>query len=86
MNGPSQSPQREEPFRMTASLLSNVRAMTIEGKRFELTLCPQPNANTWHWIIAAPGELVLSGEATSETQALDSACSAGRALARMVVA
>jgi hypothetical protein len=60
-----------------------VRSMTIDDKRFELTVNEQPNQDNWQWIIAAPGEIVLSGEAKSEMQALQSACRAGRALARL---
>lgn len=60
------------------------RSMTIDGKRFELTVKEQPGRVSWHWIITAPGELVLSGEASSEMQALQSACRAGRALATLV--
>ena len=75
---------------MSSTGSGNVRPMTIDGKHFELSLCEQPHANSWHWIIAAPGELVLSGEATSEMtsemQALHSACRAGRALARLAAA
>jgi hypothetical protein len=56
--------------------------LTIEGKRFELTLRPE-GARAWHWLIAAPGEMVLSGEAASEGQALASAWRAGQVLARL---
>jgi hypothetical protein len=58
------------------------RPLTIEGKRFELTLRPEGERG-WHWLIAAPGKLVLSGEAASEQQALTSACQAGQVLARL---
>ena len=58
-----------------------VRALSIDGRRFEITLYEE-TARSWHWIIAAPGDLALSGQASSETQALDSACLAGRALAQ----
>lgn len=60
-----------------------MQSMTIEGKKFHLTVREQPSRETWHWIITAPGELVLSGEASSEIQALRSACRAGRAFARL---
>jgi hypothetical protein len=56
------------------------RPMTIDGKRFEVTLAE--HAHGWHWILAAPGELALSGDADSEIQALNCACRAGRTLAR----
>ena len=58
------------------------RTLTIDGKRFEITLLEQAG-QSWHWIITAPGELALSGDAESEIQALNSACRAGRALARL---
>jgi hypothetical protein len=61
------------------------RRLTINGKRFEVTLNLQRDGD-WHWLISAPGEIVLSGSARSEMQALDSACRAGRALARLVAA
>jgi hypothetical protein len=62
-------------------IAQNVRALSIDGKRFQITLCEE-TARLWHWIIAAPGDLALSGEAASELQALNSACQAGRILAR----
>jgi hypothetical protein len=55
--------------------------LTIDGKSFYLTLQPQRRGG-WHWLIAAPGEIVLSGDAPSEQQAMDSAREAGSALAR----
>jgi len=61
------------------------RRLTIEGKRFELTVRPE-GERAWHWLIASPGELVLSGEAPSERQALASAWQAGQALARLSAA
>jgi hypothetical protein len=61
------------------------RRMIITGKLFDITLTPQRDGD-WHWLITAPGEVVLSGSAPSEMQALDSACRAGRALARLVAA
>jgi hypothetical protein len=61
------------------------RPLIIEGKRFELTVRPEGERG-WHWLIAAPGEIVLSGEAASERQALDSAWQAGQALARLSAA
>ena len=60
-----------------------VRSMAIDGKRFELMVREQPTHDIWHWIITAPGELILSGQADSEMQALHSACRAGRAIARL---
>ena len=59
--------------------------LTIEGKRFELTLRPE-GERAWHWLIAAPGKMVLSGEAASEGQALASAWQAGQVLARLSAA
>lgn len=56
------------------------RRLTIEGKRFELTVRPE-GQRAWHWLITAPGEIVLSGEAASEGQALASAWQAGQVLA-----
>jgi hypothetical protein len=64
--------------------VTTMRSMTIEGKKFDLTVREQPSQETWHWIITAPGELVLSGDAGTEIQAMRSACRAGRALARLV--
>jgi hypothetical protein len=61
------------------------RRFTIEGKRFELTVRPE-GERAWHWLIAAPGEIMLSGEAASEGQALASAWQAGQALARLSAA
>jgi len=62
-------------------LSHSARSMTIDGKHFEITLLEQPGCS-WQWIITAPGELALSGDAASEIQALHCACRAGRALAR----
>jgi hypothetical protein len=56
--------------------------LTIDGKPFYLMLRPQGRGE-WHWLIAAPGQIVLSGDAPSEQQALDSAREAGSALARL---
>jgi hypothetical protein len=56
--------------------------LTIDGKSFYLMLRPQGRGE-WHWLIAAPGQIVLSGDAPSEQQALDSAREAGSALARL---
>ncbi len=61
------------------------RPLMIDGKRFELTLREQI-AGGWHWLISAPGELVLSGDAATEVQALQSACEAARAVARLQAA
>jgi hypothetical protein len=62
-----------------------IRSLTIAGKAFDVTVQAQPQGG-WHWLIAAPGEIVLSGEAPSEMQAMDCACRAGRALARLSAA
>ncbi len=61
------------------------RPLIIDGKRFELTVRPE-GERAWHWLIAAPGKIVLSGEAASEGQALASAWQAGQVLARLRVA
>ncbi len=58
------------------------RSLTIDGKHFQLTVREQPHSDTWQWIVTSPGQLVLSGEAPSEMQALRSACRAGQTLAR----
>ena len=58
------------------------RSLTIEGRRFELTVRPE-GERAWHWLIAAPGKIVLSGEAASEGQALACAWQAGEVLARL---
>jgi len=39
-----------------------IQSMTIEGRHFELTVREQPHGD-WHWLITAPGQLVLSGDA-----------------------
>ena len=66
--------------------------LTIRGRKFALTVCPQPERPpdqppnrpiAWQWILAAPGKLVLSGEAASEDHAHRSAMRAGRALVRI---
>lgn len=64
--------------------MTMMRSMEIEGKKFDLTVREQPSRDNWHWIISAPGELVLSGDAVTEMQAMLSACRAGRAFARLV--
>ncbi len=69
-------------LRSAPTLSRSARTMTIDGKSFEITLLEQPS-QCWQWIITAPGELALSGAAASEMQALNSACRAGRALARL---
>jgi len=62
-----------------------IQPLTIDGKRFELTLRQQP-CGQWHWLMSAPGQLVLSGDAASEAQAFEVAHGAGQVLARMVAA
>ena len=62
-----------------------IQPMTIDGKRFELTLRQQP-CGQWHWLMTAPGQLVLSGNAASEAQALEVAHGAGQTLARIATA
>lgn len=62
-----------------------IRSLTIAGKPFELSVRQQA-VGDWHWLITAPGQIVLSGAAPSEMQALDSACRTGKALARLVAA
>jgi hypothetical protein len=59
-----------------------IRSLTLDGKEFELTVRQEPEG-IWHWLITAPGELVLSGDAGSEVEALECACQLGRALARL---
>ena len=59
--------------------------MTIEGRLFELTVREQPHGD-WHWLITAPGQLVLSGDAPSEVLAQEVARDAARALARLAAA
>jgi hypothetical protein len=60
-----------------------IRSITIDGKDFELSVREQAEGE-WHWLITAPGQLVLSGGAPSESQALDTARRTGRALAQLV--
>jgi hypothetical protein len=68
---------------LTAGKAAPMRELlTIDGKPFYLTLRPQGGGD-WHWLIAAPGEIVLSGDAPSQQQALASAREAGSALARL---
>ncbi len=62
-----------------------IRTIAIDGRTFELTVREQA-AGDWHWLITAPGQIVLSGAAPSETQAVDSACRTGEALARLAAA
>jgi hypothetical protein len=62
-----------------------IQPMTVDGKRFELTVCEQPHGG-WHWFITAPGQLVLSGNAPSEGLAQQSARDTARALARLAAA
>jgi hypothetical protein len=62
-----------------------IQSMTIEGRLFELTVREQPHGD-WHWLITAPGQLVLSGDAPSEVLAQEVACDAARALARLAAA
>lgn len=70
----------------TGSASRTARSIMIAGRRFDLTLWEEPARDAWHWIITAPGVLALSGDAASELQALESACRAGRTLARLVAA
>ena len=58
------------------------RLLTIGGQHFELTVRPEGERN-WHWLIAAPGKMVLPGAAASAQQALASAWQAGEVLARL---
>lgn len=47
-------------------------SLVLDGKKFDLTLrADQCNggAGAWQWILASPGELVLSGEAPSADEA-----------------
>jgi hypothetical protein len=60
-----------------------IRPVIIEGAVFEVGAQEQSDG-VWHWLITAPGRLVLSGEAPNETQALLSAFRAGQALAKMM--
>jgi hypothetical protein len=56
-------------------------SLVLRGKRFELTVREAPSTASnfsWQWILSSPGELVLSGEASSADQALQSARRAGR--------
>ena len=62
-----------------------IQPMTIDGKRFELTLLQQP-CGQWHWLMSAPGQLVLSGNAASEAQALEVARGVGQTLAQIATA
>jgi hypothetical protein len=62
-----------------------IQSMTIEGRHFELTVREQPHGD-WHWLITAPGQLVLSGDAPSEVLAQQVARDAARALARLAAA
>ena len=57
--------------------------ISIDGHEFEITLKPRPDGSGWQWILAAPGKLVLSGEAPSAGAARGRARRAGRTLARL---
>jgi hypothetical protein len=63
-----------------------IQSITIEGRHFELSVREQPRGDGWHWLITAPGQLVLSGNAPSEGLAQESARDAARALARLAAA
>jgi hypothetical protein len=58
------------------------QSLNIDGWHFELTVRQQRDG-IWHWLVASPGKLVLSGEAPSEADAVQSAYEAGHALARL---
>ena len=62
-----------------------IQPLTIEGAVFEFSLQQQIDGR-WHWLMTAPGKLVLSGEAPDEVQALSFAQSAGEALRKMTAA
>jgi hypothetical protein len=53
-------------------------ALVLGGKRFELTLREQETGGrAWQWMLAAPGELLMSGEEPTADEALRAACRAG---------
>jgi hypothetical protein len=70
---------------LSAAGSSGMRSLSIDGRTFELTVREQA-AGDWHWLITAPGQIVLSGGAPSETQAVASAREAGETLARLAAA
>ena len=64
-------------------------SLVLRGRRFNLTVREEPDAVgnfSWQWTLASPGELVLSGEASSADQAIRSARRAGRLWARFTPA
>ena len=56
-----------------------MRSVMIDGTEFDVRAQEQSDGG-WHWLITAPGRLVLSGDAPNETHALFSAVKAGEAL------
>jgi hypothetical protein len=54
-----------------------VDQLSIKDRTFRLTLC-EDGPSGWHWMLAAPGELLLSGEAASQDLAVEEARAAGR--------
>jgi hypothetical protein len=56
-----------------------MRSVMIDGTEFDVSAQEQSDGG-WHWLITAPGRLVLSGDAPNETHALLSAVDAGEAL------
>jgi hypothetical protein len=57
----------------------------MDGKEFEFSALQQSDGG-WHWLIAAPGKLVLSGDAPNETEAHNSVVTIAQALARLTAA
>ena len=49
----------------------DTRELMVDGRRFELTLLH--GAGTWHWLLADPGKIVLSGEEGDEEAAAGAA-------------
>ena len=57
--------------------------LTLGGRTFRVDLVEEKGSCAWHWILAAPGKLVLSGAAPSSDAARRFAQEAGRALAKL---
>jgi hypothetical protein len=60
-----------------------IENLLLRGRRFDMTLRQGEGACGWQWMLAAPGELVLSGEEPNAELAVRSARRAGRLLARL---
>jgi hypothetical protein len=61
-------------------------SLVLRGRQFDVTVHQESTAignTSWQWILASPGKLVLSGEASSADQAMRSARRIARLWARL---